>query len=346
MGVHTYRLLLSGLGNVGTSFLALLDSQAELLARRYNMACVVTGAADSGGAAFAAEGLDRAALLALKRAGQSVAALPGVGHPGMSSQELVQQAPADVLLEATLTNLEHGQPGLDTIRLALGRGMHVVSANKGPLVLAYAELAALAAQPAGPQLRFSACVGGALPSINIGQRDLAGTRIQRVEAVLNGTTQLILRMMEQQNCSFAEALHEAQRRGIAEADPTLDIAGLDAANKLVILANAVLHQPTTLADVSVTGIDALETTDLTDALHRKHRIVLLCLAEPEGDGFRLSVRPTPLSLEHPLGRMSGDEMGIVYHTDIAGRCAVTNAERGPLPTAAAMLRDLLAIVAS
>src|SRR5206468_9433486 len=131
---------------------------------------------------------------------------------GMSAVDLVQQASADVLLESTLTNLNDGQPGLDVIRTALQRGMGVVSANKGPLVLAYDELIALAQQSGTSRLRYSACVGGYLPTVNMGQRDLAGARIERVEAVLNGTTQGILRMMEA-GTSYIEALAEMQRRG-------------------------------------------------------------------------------------------------------------------------------------
>ena len=181
-----------------------------------------------------------------------------------------------------------------------------------------------------------------MPSVNVGWRDMRGCRIERVEAVLNGTTQGILRAMEQ-GTSYAEALAEMQRRGLAETDPTLDVEGWDAANKIVILANAVLRQPTTLTDVAVEGITQLTADELRAASARGQRIVLLCLAEPAGDGYRLSVRPTALPAEHPLARMSADEMGIVYHTDIAGQLSMTTAEMSPVPTAAAMLRDTIEI---
>ena len=193
-----------------------------------------------------------------------------------------------------------------------------------------------------PALRFSACVGGAMPSVNVGWRDMLGCRIERVEAVLNGTTQGILRAMEQ-GTSYADALAEMQQRGLAETDPTLDVEGWDAANKIVILANAVLRQPTTLADVAVEGITQLTADDLRAASARGERIVLLCLAERAGDVYRLSVRPTALPAEHPLARMSADEMGIVYHTDIAGTLSMTTRELDPVPTAAAMLRDTIEI---
>jgi homoserine dehydrogenase len=181
-----------------------------------------------------------------------------------------------------------------------------------------------------------------MPTVNVGWRDLIGCRIERVEAVLNGTTQGILRAMEQ-GISYADALAEMQRRGLAETDPTLDVAGWDAANKVVILTNAVLRQPTTLADVAVEGITQLTANDLRAATARGERIVLLCLAERVGETYRLSVRPTALPADHPLARMSADEMGIVYYTDIAGRLSMTTRETDPVPTAAAMLRDTIEI---
>lgn len=350
--MRTYRIVLSGLGNVGRSFLTIMQSQATLLARRYRVALRLVAAADSGGAAINTDGLDPAAILALKQHGQSVAALPGSGTSGISPVDLVRRIEADMLLEATPVNLTTGQPGLDAVRTALQRGMHAVLANKGPLALAYAELAALSdmgedSEERGnprdwPALRFSACVGGALPTIAIGRRDLAGATIVRVEAVLNGTTQGILRAMEQ-GVAYADALAEMQRRGLAETDPALDVEGWDAASKLTILANAVLHRPTRLADIHVRGITELTTEDLRAALARDERIVLLCLAEYRGDDVHLSVQPTPLPLTHPLARMSADEMGVVYYTDISGRQSATTLETDPMPTAAAMLRDVLDI---
>lgn len=340
--MRTYRIMLTGLGNVGRSFLEIGLSQAELLAQLYGIELRVVGVADSGGAALDANGLDIAALLAAKQAGHSIATLPEVGRPGMSAVELAQQAPADILLESTLTNLQHGQPGLDIIRAALSRKIAVVTANKGPLVLAYAELNELA-ERMGVGLRFSACVGGYLPTVNIGRRDLAGATVTRIEAVLNGTTQGILRMIEAGE-SYSDALAEMQRRGLAEADPTLDVDGWDATNKIVILANSVLRRPTTLADVQREGITHLTTEVLQEALANRTRIVLLCLAEQVDGDYRLSVRPTALPLDHPLARMTGDEMGIVYYTDIGGRTSASSAERGPGPTAAAMLRDVIELV--
>ncbi len=325
----------------------MLDSQAPLLRERHAIEFIVVGAADSAGTAFDPAGLDRGAVLAVKEGGGSVGSLPAVGHAGMSGLDLVRSLPADAILESTPVDLRTGQPGLDIARAALRQGAAVVLANKGPLALAYAELAALSdlADATRPALRFSACVGGALPTINLGLRDLAGARILRVEAVLNGTTQYLLRAMEQGR-GYSEVLADAKQRGLTETDPSLDVQGWDAASKLVIVANAVLGQPTTLADVKVEGIAGVTPEMLRAAVERGERIVLLCLAEPARPGagtFRLSVGPAALPLAHPLARMDGDEMGVVYHTDIAGRASATSRERDPVPTAAAMLRDLLEI---
>lgn len=351
--VTTHRLVLSGLGNVNRSLIEILLAQEELLRERYAVAFQIVGAADSGGAAIDQHGLDLQAVLAVKQAKQSVATLALAGKPTITGAELVAAVEADVLLEATPVDLHTAQPGLAITRAALHKGMHVVIANKGPVALAFAELAALSdlgmGQGSGtrsqktPKLRFSACVGGFLPSINMGWRDLRGTRIELLEAVFNGTTQIILRAMEAGG-SFDEALRDAQERGLAETDPTLDIEGWDAANKLVIFANAVLGQPTTLDDIEVTGITRLTSADLQAAKARDNRVVLLCRAIREGERYALTVRPTALPLDHPLARMSGDEMGLVFHTDISGRLSAQSRERGPMPTAAAMLRDLLEVV--
>jgi homoserine dehydrogenase len=349
--MKSYRFILTGLGNIGRNFLAMIHSRERLLAKRYGLALQLVGAADSSGAIYRPEGLDMAAVVAQKQAGRPVAALAGPWQG--DALALAEQAEVELLLEATPTNLVDGQPGLDIVRAALGRGIHSVLASKGPLVLAYQELAGLSdlTQASAPALRFSGAVGGGLPSINLGRRDLAGAHIRRVEAVVNGTTQLILWLMSQGQ-SYEAALAEAQRIGIAEPDPALDVDGWDAANKLVIIANAVLGYPARLADVAVTGIREVGSTELLAARGAGGRVSLLAVAEIEpGEGgaedqpaYRLSVKPTALPAEHPLARLQSDEMGIVYQSDIYGRTVATTWEEGPLGTAAAMLRDIIDIV--
>ena len=353
MPPQPYRLILTGLGNVGRNFLRILQTQADVLRDRYGVQFIVVGAADSTGAAVNPNGINIADAFNLKQNRQPIAALPSAGRLGMTGLQLVQTLEADCVLEATPVNLQHGQPGLDIARTALQRNMNCVLANKGPLALAYQELAALSdlspsplhPLTSSPMLRFSACVGGALPTINIGWRDLAGARITRIEAMVNGTCQGILRMMET-GVAFEDALAEMQARGIVEADPSLDIDGWDEAVKLVIIANAVLRRPTTLQDVTVSGIRHVTQADLQQAKAHNERLVLLGTAEPHTGDFKLDVRVVSLPLTHPLARMSGDEMGVVYETDIAGTICATSAETDATPTAAAMLRDVLEVFGS
>jgi homoserine dehydrogenase len=347
--MKTYRLILTGLGNVGRNFLRILHTQANVLHNQFGVQLNVVAVADSTGGAVNPAGLDSVAMHEIKVSGKPISSLPRFGKAGLTGLELAQNVEADFLLEATPVNLHHGQPGLDIVRAALRRNMHCVLANKGPLALAYQELAALA-QPAPvgtgeglrALLRFSGCVGGALPTINIGWRDLAGARITKIEAMVNGTCQGILRLMEAGH-SFAAALAEMQRRGVVEADPSLDIDGWDEAVKLVIIANAVLGRPTTLNELSVRGIRAVTLADLHAAAARQERMVLLGTAEPHAGDWRFSVAPVALPISHPLARMGGDEMGVVYHTDIAGTICATSTEVEATPTAAAMLRDVLEI---
>jgi homoserine dehydrogenase len=339
----------------------MLHEQQDELAIKYGIDLRVTAVAEYGGAAVDPAGLDLREVLATLRAGQPLGEIPVGGRRGMTSRQMIEECGTDFLLEATPVNLIDGEPGLGAVRTALGRGMHVVLANKGPLALAYREIiamsdladgwgAAYAPYRAGasgpPRLRFSATVAGALPVLNIGRRDLAGDRITRIEGVFNGTTQSILRAMEGGSC-FDEALADAQRRGIAETDPSLDIDGHDSASKLTITANAVLGLSATHADVATAGIRGLDCSRVAECRAGGGRLVLLCLAERQASGgYRLSVEPTTLPGDHPLARLTPDEMGIVYYTEHVNRLSGASLEPGPGPASAAMLRDVIDIVRS
>ena len=342
MANRRVRLVLVGLGNVGRNLMNLLVTKKDVLASKHGLEIVIVGAADSSGGAISDKGLDIAAMIMIKEEHKGIATYPTAGRPDMVALDLVRRSQADMLIEMSPVNLQHGQPGLGCIREALGRGWHVVTSNKAPLVLAYSELATLAAR-AGKQMRFSACVGGGLPSINVGQRDLVACTITRVEGILNSTTHYILTAMADEGKTFDQALVEAQHIGIAEADPSLDIDGWDAANKCVIVANSVLGFPSTLKDVAVTGIRGVTVEQMQQAKQRGGSLKLLVTAERDGERYRMSVCPTVIPETHPLAHLHGEDMGIVYYTDIMGEITITIAERGPVPTAAGVLRDIVTI---
>lgn len=332
-------LILVGLGNVHGEFLHLLATRGEEVAQRYGLRLRVVGAADSRGALASAAGLDPAALLAHKRAGGSAGDFPG-GSMGATALDLLAATPARVLLEASPVKLADAQPSLSYVLAALERGMDVVLANKGPLALHYQPLR-LTAAAYGARLAFSATVCGGLPVVNVGMRDLVAARVQRVEGVFNSTSNYILSQMAAGN-SYAAALAEAQRRGIAETNPTLDVDGWDTANKLTIVANAVLGWPATVRDVQpVTGIRGLSPSP-GPSLEGGGVWRLLGVAERRADGgYDLSVRPAALPPTHKLAHVDGWQMGVVFESDLFESIFISIDERGPTGTAAAMLRDVV-----
>lgn len=341
-GNRQVRLLLMGTGNVGRRFLELLVAKEDVLAERLGLDLVVVGAADTSGAAVRPEGLDPQRLIDLKGAGRGAADYPQWGQPGMTGLQMVREAEADLFLDASPASMADGQPGLGCIQAALSRGMHVVTANKAPLVLAFPQLLDQARRQ-GVKLRFDATVAGGLPAINLGQRDLAAAHIHRLESVPNLTTNYILTRMADDGLTYDQALAEAQAAGHAETDPTLDVEGWDAANKLVILAHSVLGQPATLDDIQVEGILGVTSEMLAQAAREGRRIKLVAVARQEEDGYHLSVGPAWLEASHPLAQLGPKQMGIVYHTDISGVISAAIVEATPVPTASAMLRDVVMI---
>ena len=342
--METVRLVLIGLGNLGRRLCRVLEEKRASLRQRYDLDLVLVGAADSRGAAYdPVDGLDPGRVADLKAAGGTVADYPDVGREDWLAPALVETAQADVLLEASPVNLEAGaEPGLSCIRTALRRGMHVATPNKGPLVVAYQELHELAAAH-DVQLRFDGTVAGGLPALYLGERDLRGAVISRMEAVPNLCTGYVMDILAD-GMSWEEATARAHEEGVLEGDGSWDLEGWDAAAKLVILTNAVLFQPTTMDDIERTGITELAPEDIQSAQERGEQYRLLASAERGADGsYTLSVAPVPLSSDHPLGRLGRKQMGVLYETDIYGTITAIIDEPSPVPSAATMLRDVLDI---
>jgi homoserine dehydrogenase len=343
--MKTSRFVLAGVGNLGRGLLRILPQKAQALSARHGLQFTLVAAVDSSGGAVSNAGLDMTQVLRLKETGKGVAAYPHCGQKGMTTLDALAKADADLLVELSPTSLKHGEPGLSAITWALSHGMDVVTANKGPLVLAYPRLTGLATENKR-KLFFSGTVAGGLPAVNIGQRDLIAAKILRVEGIFNATTNYILTRMEKSGLSFEQALAEAQKAGAAEADPTLDVDGWDAANKLVIVANSALGMPATLKDVSVQGIRGITREQLLSAKERGCAIKLLATAEPAGETYRLSVKPTELPLDHPMARLTKWQMGVVYTTDINGTIIAIIGEEGTMATVGAVLRDMVNLVTS
>jgi homoserine dehydrogenase len=251
--------------------------------------------------------------------------------------ELARSAEIDVFVE--LIGGAEG-PARQAVQAALARGVHVVTANKALIALHGATLAPLA-EGAGAKLLFEASVGGGVPMVKAMKESLAGCRTQALAGILNGTSNFILTEMEDSGRSFTEVLAEAQRLGYAEADPSMDVGGADAAHKLAILAAIAFGAQPDFAHVHIEGIEAITLTDIRMAGKLGYRIKLVARAAATADGLAMRVRPTLLPLDHPLASVNGSLNALVVDADPVGRLTFVGRGAGAGPTAASVASDLL-----
>lgn len=330
-----------GFGNVGRFFAETISQKREILADRYGLEIVLTCVTDTTGAAVSAQGLDPGVLLDAKRSDGGAAYCPQYGQPGIDPRSALANARADIVVEATPTNMTTGEPGLSNIKLALSSGMHVATASKGALVLAYSELMQLAKER-GLALKFAAAVASPLPTIELADFALQGCEIKSIDAILNATSNCILRSMETGAGTFEEALKDAQRRGVAEANPRLDVEGWDTSGKLVILTNALMGK-VSLNEVERRGVDTVTPEMVKEARAEGKSIKLLGTARRVNGHLELRVVPVAVPPEHPLFAVNGIQKGISIDTDLAGRLTVIDGGAGPLATAQCVLRDVVNI---
>jgi len=319
------RIAILGFGSVGRGI------ARAILAK--NLDILVTGLADSRSGIIEPAGIDIEAALARKEEGAPC------GSPDIRPIDVVTGADYDILVEVTPTNVENGGPALNHIRTALQRKKHVVTSNKGPIALAYPELRALAEEN-GVSLRYEATVCGAIPLIHAMQEGLAGNTISRLYGVFNGTCNYILTRMAAEGLTYAQALAEARELGYAEADPTYDVEGIDAAIKLVILANTVLDIQTTLDRVDRTGISLLTPEALHLAEEQDCTIRLIGEIVPAAGVLRVS--PRIITKTHPLV-VEGTLNAVTVETDLAGDLTFIGKGAGSIETASAVIGDILYI---
>ena len=329
-------LALVGLGNVGRRFLRLLIEHDDTLREKYGLAFSVHCAVDSSGVAVSDDGFDLAHLLEHKGRGLKLRELREFDD-GLTLAVALDSVQCDILLEASPVDLITGNPGLSNCRTALDLGLHLVLANKAPLALAQAELDRLAAD-VDVGILYSATFCGGLPVLNIVRRDMVCGKILGFRGIFNSTTNFILEEMLKGR-SYADALSETQERGIAEADPSIDVGGWDTAAKLVIAANSIVDAMITLADVSVSGIEDVQLDWLEQCRREGSVLKLVATAERIDAEWRFQVEPTPVPIASFLGSCSGWEMAIEIQSDIYGKSFHKLWEREPVPTAASMLRD-------
>jgi homoserine dehydrogenase len=318
---ETLRVALAGLGTVGGGVIRLLDTNGELIARRAGRPIEVV----------AVSARDRT-----KDRGFDLNRFDWVDD----SAELARHPDVDVVVE--LVGGSDG-PALTLARAALAAGKSVVTANKAMIAHHGLELAQ-AAEAANLALKFEAAVAGGVPVIKGLREGAAANVIGRVYGILNGTCNFILSKMEAEGRDFADILAEAQRLGYAEADPSFDIDGVDAAHKLSILASLAFGTQPAFDAVGITGIRHVIAADIAEAASLGYRVRLLGIADSAANGGLFQrVHPHLVHESHPLAHVTGSTNAVVAEGNFVGRLLFQGAGAGDGPTASAVVADLIDI---
>ncbi len=311
-------IAVAGLGTVGAGVLKLLSENAEVVAARAGRPLVV------GAVSARDRTRDRGVPLSALRWYDDPVAL--AADPG-----------TDVVVE--LIGGSDG-PARALVEAALKAGKPVVTANKALLAVHGAAIATLAETRNVP-LAFEAAVAGGIPAIKALREGLAANRLKRVAGILNGTCNYILTVMREHKREFAEVLAEAQKLGYAEADPSFDIDGIDAAHKLAILAALAFGRPVDFGAVHVEGIREVSALDIALAEELGYRIKLLGLAARTEAGISTRVHPCMVPAGAPIARVDGVFNAVVAEGDFVGRVMLEGRGAGAGPTASAVVADLI-----
>lgn len=320
---HALRIGIAGLGTVGASLVALLQQRKNELA--------VTCGRPIEIVAVSARNRNR-------NRGVDLSALDWYENP----VELAEKADIDVFVE-----LMGGATGSadESVRAALSRGIHVVTANKALLARCGVELATIAEEK-GALLNYEAAVAGGIPVIKALRESLTGNNVRRVYGIMNGTCNYILTRMEKEGLSFADCLKEAQRLGYAEADPAFDIEGNDTAHKLAILTTLAFGTRIAPDDIYLEGITNISIEDIRAAADLGYRIKLLGVAQVTETGIEQRVHPTMVPRDSVIAQVDGVTNAVAIESDILGELLMVGPGAGGNATASAVLGDIADIAKS
>ncbi|MDI7863948.1 homoserine dehydrogenase [Rhizobiaceae bacterium n13] len=317
------KIGIAGLGTVGASLVRIIQERAENLTVTCGRPIVIT----------AVTARDRT-----RDRGIDLSAIKWFN----SAEELAAKADIDVFVE--LMGGANG-PADASVRAALKRGLHVVTANKALLASHGVELAALAEEK-GALLNFEAAVAGGIPVIKALRESLTGNTVSRVYGIMNGTCNYILTKMEKEGLSFDACLKEAQRLGYAEADPAFDIEGNDTAHKLAILTTLAFGNRISADDIYLEGITNISIEDIRAAADLGYRIKLLGVAQRTETGIEQRVHPTMVPVESVIAQVDGVTNAVAIESDILGELLMVGPGAGGNATASAVLGDIADIAKS
>jgi homoserine dehydrogenase len=319
-------LALIGHGNVARRFEQLLRERAHRLEREHALTCRIVGTATRRHGAFHRGERCRDVFEVIRRLGDSDADLR-------------------VMVETTTLDVKNGEPAISHVRAAIGAGCHVVTANKGPVAFAYTELREAAAA-AGVRFLFEGAVMDGIPIFNLVRETLPVVDVIGFEGVVNTTTNHIITALESGE-TFDSALARMQAAGIAEADPSLDVDGWDAAAKTAALANVLMDARITPLDVRRRGLDAGTADAARAALTNGRRLKLVASARREASGAIVCVvEPRELPRDHLLAGLDGSANALILETDLLQRIAICQLSGNLTQTAYALLTDIVALTRS
>lgn len=314
------KIALLGLGTVGQGVVKVLQKNAALWSKKCQ-----------------AEIKLQKVLVKNKESSREVNLPPGVITTNW--QEIINDPSIKIVIEL-IGGIE---PARTYVLEALKQGKDVITANKDLLAEYGAEIL-FVCEKAKRNIFFEASVGGGIPLINPLRQSLAANNLEKVMGIVNGTTNYILTKMSQVGMDFAVALKEAQELGYAEADPTADIEGFDAARKIAILASLAFHTRVCLSDVYVEGISQITAQDLAYAQKLGYTIKLLGIATAENDEIEVRVHPALLPLNHPLANVNDSFNAVFVRGDAVGETMFYGPGAGQLPTASSVVGDLITAI--
>lgn len=318
------RVAIIGYGNVGRAFARLLEQNRSAYPFR-----IVAAHTSRHGSAYDLKGLP---------------VEPAFGPAAPSIDEFLTQSRAEIAIELTPLNPESGEPAITHIRSAFQRGMHVITANKGPVAFAYAALCE-EARRAGLEFRYEATTMDGTPVYNLVRNNLPGVKIEGFAGVFNSTTKVILAAMSR-GLTLEEGIMEARALGIAEADPVFDIDGWDSACKAAALANVIMDARVTPQQVDRRGIGKLTPEKLAEIEATGKTVALVARAKRAAGAVKLRVRAEVLDKDDILASMRGTSNLLVLETDLMGKLGVFTLKPGLDQTAYGLFSDLVDIARS
>lgn len=338
--MKSVNIILMGLGRVGQAFVRLVHEKSESCSARYGLNLrIVSVLTSKGGFVFPGETTDwkelADSLLGFRPDRSSF------WRPNLSLSKVLEADETGVLVECTPSDIRRGEPALSHIYQALDAGWHVVTANKGPLVKDFQGLKERAKRNRA-SLGLSGAVAAALPTLDVALYSLAGTEMTGIEGILNGTTNYMLTRMSQ-GLDYQMALQEAQKLGIAEPDPSLDVEGWDTAAKILIITNAIFNAGFTLENMHVEGITDIPS-ELRDRARQEGKCIKLLGRFAHLDGApKLETALSLIDSSHPLYGVNGAQKGITFRTDTMDSVTIIGGKSDPIGAAAALLKDIINI---